>query len=84
MGVLGLLTGITLMNLVRFGVLTVVVSLALSVSILTQSAFGVDLSAWYAPTMYLAAGIVAALAVWSFRTALGGRKVWTGALLEAD
>ena len=78
----GLLLGITMFSLVRFGVLTVVVSLALNVSVLAESALGTDLSAWYAPTMYLAAGIVAALALWCFRYALAGRAVWKGDLLE--
>jgi serine/threonine-protein kinase len=77
-----LLIGVTAINLVRFGVLTVVVSFALSAGILTDTAFGGDLSAWYAPTMYLAVGIVAALALWSFRHALGGRRVVTGTFLE--
>jgi hypothetical protein len=77
-----LLAGITVTNLVRFGVLTVVVSLALNL-LLTDSAFGTDLSAWYASTMYVAAGIVVALAEWSFRHALAGRRVLTGAFLES-
>jgi serine/threonine-protein kinase len=77
-----LLIGVTVVNLVRFGVLTVVVALALSQGILTDTAFGSDLSAWYAPTMYLAIGIVAALALWSFRHALGGRRVMTGTFLD--
>jgi hypothetical protein len=31
--------------------------------------------------MYLAVGTVAALALWSFRNSLGGRKVITGTIL---
>jgi hypothetical protein len=82
MAVWGILTGVSVFNLLCFGVLTVVVSFVFSAEILRQTAFGTDLSAWYAPTMYLAAGIVVALALWSFRHALAGRRVLTGTLLE--
>jgi serine/threonine-protein kinase len=73
--------GFAMTTLLRFGVLPLVVSYAVS-NILASSTFGTDLSAWYAPTMLLAAGAVAGLAVWSFRNALGGRRVWTGEFLE--
>jgi serine/threonine-protein kinase len=40
-----------------------------------------DFSAWYALTGLMVVGLVLALAVWSFRNALGGRKVFHGDLL---
>jgi hypothetical protein len=82
MAVWGILTAVSVFNLLRFGVLTVVVSYAFSAQILRQTAFGIDLSAWYAPTMFLAAGIVVALALWSFRHALAGRRLLQEDLLD--
>ena len=41
-----------------------------------------NLSAWYASNAYLVAGVLLALAVYAFRTSLGGQKVFTGKLLE--
>jgi len=40
-----------------------------------------DFSAWYAPIGLVAVALVLALAVWSFRNALGGRKVFHADLL---
>jgi hypothetical protein len=40
-----------------------------------------DFSAWYAPIGLTSVALVLALALWSFRNALGGRKVFPGDLL---
>jgi len=42
-----------------------------------------DLSAWYASKGLIVVALVQALAVWSFRNALGGRKVIKGDFLDA-
>jgi hypothetical protein len=41
-----------------------------------------DLSAWYASTMFAGLAIILAVSLWSFKTALGGRKLWSAEFLE--
>jgi hypothetical protein len=41
-----------------------------------------NLSAWYASNGLLAAGVLLALALYAFHTALGGQKLFSGKLLE--
>ena len=41
-----------------------------------------NLSAWYAGNAFFVAGIYLAVAIFAFRTSLGGQKVFTGKLLE--
>jgi hypothetical protein len=41
-----------------------------------------DLSAWYADKGLIVVALVLVLAIWSFRNALGGRRVLKGDVLE--
>jgi serine/threonine-protein kinase len=67
--------------LLRFGVLPLVAG-AFVHMILLRLPITLDLSAWYSDASLVALGTVLALSVWSFRHALGGRRVWKGDLLE--
>jgi serine/threonine-protein kinase len=66
----------------RFGILpgTLAVVFAVLVGTLPLTS---DLSAWYASRGLIAVGLTLALAVWSFRHALGGRKVLSERFLDA-
>jgi hypothetical protein len=67
--------------LTRFGVLPMVVVVVITY-VLVRGPLTTDVSAWYANTMFAALAIVLAISLWSFKTALGGRKLWTGDFLE--
>jgi hypothetical protein len=67
--------------LMRFGVLPMLLAIFVS-SVLPDNPLTTDFSAWYASSMFTALAIVLAITLWSFRTALGGRKLITGNLLE--
>jgi serine/threonine protein kinase len=74
-----ILASLLLWVMIRFGVLPCVLMFATSLSVnwpLTS-----DFSAWYADKGLIVVALVLALAVWSFRNALGGRKVMQGDLL---
>jgi predicted Ser/Thr protein kinase len=77
-----LLFVVVLAVLIRFGVLPMIVTYVFDQGVLERSAFPDNLTSWYAPGMYLAVAVIAALALWTFRNALGGRKVWKTELLE--
>jgi serine/threonine-protein kinase len=68
--------------LLRFGVLPLVAG-AFTHVILLRLPITLDLSVWYAGASVVALGSILALSVWSFRFALGGRRVWQGDLLES-
>ena len=62
---------------VRFGVLSLIV--ALFVNHTTFAApLTLNLSLWYASAMYFPIAIVLGLALWSFRSALSGRRLLKG------
>jgi hypothetical protein len=66
---------------IRFGML------AITVALITNSSFArypvtSDFSAWYAPLGLMEVALLLAVAGWSFRNALGGRKVWKGEFLD--
>jgi serine/threonine-protein kinase len=65
----------------RFGVLAVVVAAA-AITLLQSFPITLDFSAWYAPTGMIGLGAILALAIWSFRAALGGRKLFKEDILE--
>jgi len=67
--------------LMRFGVLPLLLAIFVS-SLLPNNPLTTDFSAWYASATFTVLAIVLAITLWSFRTALGGRKVLTGNLLE--
>jgi hypothetical protein len=73
--------GLGVAILIRFGVLPMLLPIFVS-TILPENPLTTDLSVWYASSMFTALAIVLAITLWSFRTALGGRKVLTGNLLE--
>ena len=67
--------GASVVILVRYGVLPMVLTIDVS-SVVPNSPLTTDLSAWYASAMLATLAIVLAIALWGFRTALGGRAVW--------
>jgi len=78
----GAVIGLTqVVALLRFGVFSTMVASAVVVQLSTNLVTA-DFSAWYAGSEIASLAIVLALALWAFRTALGGRKVWKGDLLE--
>jgi serine/threonine protein kinase len=66
----------------RFGVLPFAVVLLVEIIMVLGPPLTSDLSAWYASKGLIIVALVLALAVWSFRNALGGRKVLRGDFLE--
>jgi hypothetical protein len=72
---------IAIVVLLRFGVLAVVVAAA-AIALLQNFPITLDFSAWYAPTGLIGLGAILVLAIWSFRAALGGRKLFKEDLLE--
>ena len=65
----------------RFGILPITLVLLLQL-VGSQAPFTSDLSAWYASQGLIVVALILALAVWSFRNALGGRKVLQEDFLE--
>ena len=80
LGVLRFGGGVAILTI--YGVLPMTVAVFVS-SVLERTPFTTDLSDWYASSMLLALGLIVALTLWSFRAALGGRRVWKGDLLES-
>jgi hypothetical protein len=68
--------------MIRFGILPLTLFIILS-DLVMRAPLTSDLSAWYADKGLIVAALVLALAVWSFRNALGGRKVLKGDFLES-
>ncbi len=67
--------------LIRFGVLPVAVALVIGI-LLGNFPITSDFSAWYAGASLLALATVLAIALWSFRVALGGRELWKEDFLD--
>jgi hypothetical protein len=76
---LGYLSAVVI--LIRFGVLPMAVAVFIT-NLLLASPLTTDVSAWYASSMFAALAILFGISLWSFKTALGGRKLWTGEFLE--
>jgi hypothetical protein len=66
---------------VGFGILPYTLVLLLQI-VMNQAPLTSDLSAWYASKGLTRIALILALAVWSFRHALGGRKVLQGDFLD--
>ena len=79
-GALQLCTGVAI--LIHYGVLPMAVAISVS-AILSRTPLTTDLSAWYASSMLTIVGMVLATALWSFRAALGGRRLIRADLLDA-
>ncbi|MFB3826249.1 MAG: protein kinase [Bryobacteraceae bacterium] len=73
--------GLYAFTLVRYGVLAAV-ALNFSFSLMTRFPLTTDFGAWYASIAFVGLAMAAALMLFAFRAALGGRKLWGGALLE--
>jgi hypothetical protein len=68
--------------LARYGPLPFATVLAVGAA-LSSAPLTTDLSAWYAPSTITAIVVVVVIALWSFRTALGGRPLLRADLLDA-
>jgi serine/threonine protein kinase len=66
----------------RFGILPFTVVILVEVILFLGPPLTSDLSAWYASKGLIVVALTLALAAWSFRNALGGRKVLQGDFLE--
>jgi hypothetical protein len=67
--------------LLRYGVLPMILAMFIS-ELIDSSPLTTDFSVWYANSMFTALAIVLVITLWSFRTSLGGRKIWSGNFLE--
>ena len=68
--------------MIRFGILPHTVMILLNI-VGSQAPLTSDLSAWYASKGLIVVALFLTLALWSFRHALGGRKVLPGDFLES-
>ncbi len=68
---------------IRFGMLAMTAML-LSVLIRPRYPLTANFSAWFAPECWMTVGLTLGVALWCFRNALGGRKVWKGDLLKVS
>ncbi len=68
--------------MIRFGILPLTLVILLS-GLVGGTPLTSDLSTWYADKGLIVVALVLALAVWSFRNALGGRKVLKADFLES-
>ena len=66
---------------IRFGILALAVAIIVA-NIPGRYLVTPNFSAFYAPRGWSEVGMVLVVALWSFRNALGGRKVWKGDFLE--
>ena len=78
----GLGLGTAVWVLLRFGVLSLTTGLFMFV-LLVNFPMTSDLSAWYSRASLVVLAALLALSVWSFRAALGGRRVWKDDFLDA-
>ena len=69
-------------NLLRFGLVALAISIFVSQLFLPRVPITTDFSAWYAGTTLFTLLAVLALAVYAFHTSLGGQKVFAGKFLE--
>jgi hypothetical protein len=67
---------------IRFGMLALTTSIMLGPTLL-NGPVTTHFSAWFAPQGWMVVAPVLAVALWSFRNALGGRKVLKGEFLES-
>ena len=79
---LGSLVALGILVLLRFGLLPLVAATFVH-WVLLYFPITSDFSAWYSGASLIALGTILALAVWSFRAALGGRKLLEAVLLDA-
>jgi serine/threonine-protein kinase len=79
--VLAALGSIFLWSVLRFGVLSIVLGIAVS-SMLQSVAVTADFSAWYAGRTYFTLGALLVLTAWSLKVALAGRPLWKGEFLD--
>lgn len=79
-GLAVLYVSLLLWVMIRFGVLPGVLMQTISAETFNWPLTS-DFSAWYADKGLIVVALVLSLAVWSFRNALGGRKVLQGDLL---
>jgi hypothetical protein len=77
-----MLVMLTLWVLIRFGVLPVVVMLVTGIWLLNYPLTS-DISSWYFATGLIGVTTAALLAIWSFKTALSGRKLGLDELLDS-
>lgn len=77
----GLVYGIAALALVRFGLITLAVAV-FSANTMLNVPVTLDFSRWYAPYAALVPIFIAALALWSFYTALAGQKLFQGEALN--
>jgi hypothetical protein len=68
--------------MLRFGILPGTLFLLISV-LIGELPLTSDVSAWYASRGLVIVGLTLVLAIWSFRSALGGRKVLNDSFLDA-
>ena len=78
----GLGVGTAVWVLLRFGVLSLTTGLFMFV-LMVNFPMTSDLSAWYSRASLVVLATLLALSVWSFRAALGGRRVWKDDFLDA-
>ena len=64
---------------VRFGLLPMTLVLFFEIN---SFPFTTNISVWYAKLGWLQIALTLGVAVWAFRNALGGRKIWTGEFLD--
>jgi hypothetical protein len=74
-------TALAVFVLTRFGILALAVGLYVA-GILISVPITSDFSVWWSGVQVVPLLTIVALAAWSFRVSLGGRKVWTADLLD--
>ena len=77
------IVGIFAFALIRFGLLAVTVAISF-MEFFFRFLLTSDFSAWYGTSSILVLVICLALAAYGFHTALGGRPIFAGGLLEVD
>ena len=72
---------LTVVLFLRFGLLTMATTIFVNAP-LSRLPLTTDLSAWYSGSSIAVVAILLALAGWAFHTSLGGKKLFSGNLLE--
>ncbi len=67
--------------MLRRGLLTTAVGVLVA-TVVSSAPFTVESQAWYFSSEVFMVGMVVALAVWAFRTSIGGRKLWKAGLMD--